>query len=381
MSNISQIFLYSPLVETLRYPEECPFKTERASIARRRLLEFGWLVGPEAREIHVEPATIDQLLQFHTPEYVEELQRADGGELTVRGIEMGLGTPDTPVFRGMFAYSALACGASVIGARLIGKGGAKVVFNLMGGLHHARPARAAGFCYLNDVVLACLELVKLGHRVLYLDLDAHHGDGVQEAFYSRNEVLTISLHETGKTLYPGTGFEDEIGEGSGVGYCVNIPLPPGTYDEAYLLAFKEVVEPLAHKFDPDTVIAEFGMDALAGDPLTHLKLTNRVFLQVVEFLKALNKPVLVLGGGGYNVENTVRGWLLCWKAFGEFGHEMDWSVGMGGVFLGNSEWVGGLEDGEVPVSPDQRQRVESELIPVLQRLKLRLFPQWGLPVE
>lgn len=376
-----QVLLFSPLAHELRYPPDCPFKPERAAIARSRLLQFGWLNTDGLVELNVDPASDEQILRFHTPEYVAELKRAAAGELTLQGVQMGLGTPDTPVFKHMFLYSALACGASITGARLIAEGRAQVVFNLFGGLHHARPARAAGFCFLNDAVLACMELCAQKLKVLYLDVDAHHGDGVQEAFYTSPEVLTVSVHETGRTLFPGTGFEDEIGAGPGTGYCLNIPLPPGTYDAAFLHAFHTIVEPVVRAFAPDVVVAELGMDALAGDPLTHLALTNNAYVKVVEFLKGLGKPVLVLGGGGYNVQNTVRGWILCWKVFAELDDGMDWDTGVGGVFLGSSEWVGGLTDPELPVSAEQRRRVEEALSATLTRLQEKIFPLWGLPLR
>ena len=126
------------------------------------------------------------------------------------------------------------------------------VFNLLGGFHHAMAERAGGFCYLNDVVLACMRLADAGKRVLYLDVDAHHGDGVQAAFYNRKDVMTISMHESGKTLFPWGGFENEIGEGAGSGYNVNVPLPAETYDEAFLWAFDRVVVPLVEAYFPAT---------------------------------------------------------------------------------------------------------------------------------
>ena len=151
-------------------------------------------------------------------------------------------------------------------ADLLLAGEADIVFNLLGGFHHARPEKAAGFCYINDVVLACLRLAEAGKRVACLDVDAHHGDGTQEAFYRRNDVLTISLHESGKTLFPWGGFESEMGEGPGLGYNVNVPLPAGTYDEAFLVAFDQIVVPLLQAYHPDILVLELGMDTLAGDP-------------------------------------------------------------------------------------------------------------------
>ncbi|MCS7337884.1 MAG: acetoin utilization protein AcuC, partial [Verrucomicrobiae bacterium] len=234
MSNRRLAFVYSPLAEQLSYPPECPFKTHRAVLARQRLRALGLLGSKDHFEINTEPATRYALERFHTPRYLDELQRAAKGDLTPTGLQMGLGGPDTPVFPAMYDYGALACGASLKAAEVILTGDAEVAFNLLGGFHHAMPELAAGFCYLNDAVLACDRLASAGKRVFYLDIDAHHGDGVQAAFYNRSDVMTVSLHETGRALFPWGGFEDEIGTGSGLGYNVNLSLPPGTFDEAYL---------------------------------------------------------------------------------------------------------------------------------------------------
>jgi len=299
------------------------------------------------------------------------------GELPPEAFAMGFGTPDCPVFRGMYDYAACAVGASMTGARLILSGEATIAFNPSGGYHHAHAARAAGFCYLNDLVLAALTLTAAGRRVLFLDLDVHHCDGVQAAFYERPDVMTISLHENGHTLFPGTGFEFEIGAGEGTGYTVNIPLPVGTYDDAYFRAFHEVAWPLIRAYAPDVIITELGMDGLAGDPLAHLHLTNNVYADIVERLLSLGKPILATGGGGYNVENTVRGWTLLWSVLcGEQSH--DWSMGMGGVMLENTDWFGGLRDRMLLSDAGRRDEVDREISATVARLKAAVFPLHGL---
>ena len=225
-------------------------------------------------------------------------------------------------------------------------GEADIAFSLLGGFHHAMAARAAGFCYLNDVALACHRLAARGRRVLYLDIDAHHGDGVQDLFYERGDVFTISLHESGRTLFPWGGFEDETGRGAGAGCNANLSLPAGTYDAAFLQAVDEVVLPLLGAYRPDVVVLELGMDALAGDPLTHLSLTNHAHEHVLRRLLAQELPLLVAGGGGYHVANTVRGWALAWQVCAGEADEHDPSLGLGGVLLGSTEWAGGLRDRE-----------------------------------
>lgn len=374
-------FLYTPEVEGLHYPADCPFKTERAGLARGRLAAFGLLGVPGRLEIAPRPACLAELQAIHAPKYLEELQRAAAGELTVEGLHLGLGGPDTPVFRDLFTYGAWACGAALTAADLLLAGEADIAFSLLGGFHHARAARAAGFCYLNDVALACHRLAARGRRVLYLDIDAHHGDGVQDLFYERGDVFTLSLHESGRTLFPWGGFEDETGRGPGAGCNANLSLPAGLYDAAFLRAFDEVVLPLLGAYRPDVVVLELGMDALAGDPLTHLSLTNHAHEQVLRRLLALELPLLVAGGGGYHVANTVRGWALAWQVCAGEADEHDPSLGLGGVLLGSAEWAGGLRDRELPVTPEQRAAVEAPLRTSIDALKRNVFPYHGLPVD
>jgi acetoin utilization protein AcuC len=317
------------------------------------------------------------LQSFHSPAYLEELQRAATGDLTVRGLQMGIGGPDTPVFADLFEYGAWACGAGLASVELLLTRQADVAFNLLGGFHHAMAERASGFCYLNDVVLACQSLAAAGKRVACLDMDAHHGDGTQAAFYHRSDVLTVSMHESGKTLFPWGGFEDEVGEGPGRGFNLNVSLPAGTYDEAFLTAFDRAVLPVLERYEPDVLVLELGMDTLAGDPLTHLCLTNNAHVELIERLLRLNLPTLVTGGGGYHVEHTVRGWALAWRTFAGEADEDAFSLGLGGVMLGSSEWAGGLRDPVRHVSPDQRARVEAELRETLKHATAREFPQRG----
>lgn len=369
-------FLYTPEIEELSYPADCPFKTQRVGLTRQRLVSLGLLGG--AQEIAPRRALLSELERIHTPRYLEELQRAAAGELTVDGLHMGLGGPDTPVFKHLFTYGAWACGAALEAADLLLTNQADIAFSLLGGFHHAVAERAAGFCYLNDVALACDRLAAAGRRVAYVDVDAHHGDGVQAAFYRRDDVLTISLHESGKTLYPWGGFEDEIGEGPGLGFNVNVPLPAGTFDEAFLLAFDRVVVPLLGAFNPDCLVLELGMDALAGDPLTHLSLTNNAHAEVLQRLLEVHRPLLVAGGGGYHVANTVRGWALAWQTCSGEGDAPDYSIGLGGVMLGTSEWAGGLRDRELPVTPEQRAAVEPALRASVEAVIRQVFPHHGL---
>jgi acetoin utilization protein AcuC len=370
-------FVYTPEIERLSYPADCPFKTQRAGQTRQRLLSFGLLGGPQQTEVVPRMATLAELQQFHPARYLEELQRTAAGDLTVDGLHMGLGGSDTPVFRDLFEYGSWACGAALTAADLILAGQATIVFSLLGGFHHAMADKASGFCYLNDVVLACMRLAAAGKRVACLDVDAHHGDGTQAAFYHRNDVLTISMHESGKTLFPWGGFEHEIGAGPGLGFNVNVSLPAGIYDDAFLLAFDRVTMPMLRAYNPDVIVVELGMDTLAGDPLTHLNLTNNALMEALGRLLRLDKPLLITGGGGYHVENTVRGWASAWRTCcGE--EEHDFSAGMGGCMLASSEWIGGLRDHALAVTPEQRQAVEPELLANIETVSNNVFPHHGI---
>jgi acetoin utilization protein AcuC len=188
----------------------------------------------------------------------------------------------------------------------------RIAFNIAGGLHHALADRASGFCYLNDPVIGISRMIENGLRVGYLDIDVHHGDGVQGAFYNTDRVLTISIHQHGYTLFPGTGFPDEMGEGPGRGYAVNVPLAPGTGDDVYLWTFMELVPPLMRAYDPDVLVTQLGVDTLATDPLAGLDLTHKCFVKLVEEIKSWNRKWVALGGGGYDVMNVARAWSQAW---------------------------------------------------------------------
>ncbi len=372
------VFIHSREIEKYRYPEGSPFKTERAGRTRQVLNKMNLLSGAGLREVAPVPAARTVLKKFHSARYLHALKNAQAGKWDLEALHMGIGTPDCPVFKGMYDYAVLATGGTLVGAQLVLSGEADAVFNPSGGYHHAFPEKAAGFCYINDNALACLILAEAGKRLLYLDVDVHNGDGVAHAFYNRSDVMTISLHENPKTLFPGTGFEDEIGEGEGRGYCVNVPLPVGTFDQAYLHVFESIVLPLARAFNPDVIVFELGADGLAGDPLAHLYLTNSTYAEIIRHLLRFEKPILATGGGGYHVENTVRAWALAWTVLSgqEIAHGMEAAIG--GVMLQSTDWQGGLRDREIPVTHQQREMVLPALQASIDILKTKVFPIHGL---
>jgi acetoin utilization protein AcuC len=372
--------IHTPALDVGGYPEACPFNTTRAGRMLETIESMSLMSGDDRSIVAPVALTEDELAQFHSREYLTALRLAGAGDLSpIKALEAGLGTPDCPIFKDMYDYVALAAGATVTGARLILGGEANIVFNPSGGFHHAQPSTAAGFCFVNDIALAALEFANAGKRVCFLDIDVHHCDGVQDAFFDRRDILTVSLHESGKTLFPGTGFETEIGSGLGEGYCVNVPLPVGTYDAAYEGIFKAAVLPLIEKFAPDVLILELGMDALAGDPLAHLHLTNNVHADITEALVELNVPILATGGGGYHVENTVRGWALCWSVLcGDHKDYQDLMLGMGGVMLENTDWLGGLRDHSMLAHGGVRETIDAEIERVTNAIQQTVFPLHGL---
>ena len=305
-------FIYSDDFAKYDYGPGHPLKPFRLKLTHDLIQAYGLLSLPDVRVVEAKPAAEEDLLLYHTRDYLEVLKAANS-TIGIPGEERyGLGFGDNPVFAGVFEWSRLVTGASLQAAELVDNGEVAIAFNISGGLHHALASRASGFCYINDPVVVISSLLKRGRRVAYIDIDAHHGDGVQEAFYRTDKVLTISLHESGRYLFPGTGFEGETGEGKGKGYSVNIPLPPSSDDELFVYAFSEVVPPLIERFSPDIVVGQLGVDSFRTDPLAHLSYTTNGFIDVVKKMKELSPRFIALGGGGYEITNVARAWTLAW---------------------------------------------------------------------
>ena len=378
MAMTKAAFIYSQELEKFHYPPEHPFNTIRPKKTRDVLNSMGLLSGDGRSEVAPVPADRLTLKKFHSARYLHALKTASQGRWDSEALNMGIGTSDCPVFEGLYEYAVLATGGTLVAANLLLSGSADAAFNPSGGFHHAHPERASGFCYINDVALACHILAEQSKRVLYVDVDVHHGDGVAYAFYGRCDVMTISFHEDPRILFPGTGFEDEIGTGKGKGYCVNVPLPVGTYDQAYMKAFEEIAIPLMAAYKPDVIVFELGADALAGDPLAHLYLTNNVYADIITHLLRLNKPILMTGGGGYNIDNTVRAWALAWTVLcGADSGNAD-NPPLGGVMLESTDWQGGLRDRALAVSNQQRDAVMPAVEATIEAIKTNIFPIHGL---
>jgi len=289
---------------------EHPMNPVRLDLTMRLANELGVLDRIDLRE--PEPATDEALQTVHSAEYLAAVRAAseDPGFLG-----FGLGSADNPVFPGMYHAAALIAGGSEQAARLLWAGAAEHTVNIAGGLHHAMPGAAAGFCVVNDVVLAIRTLLTEGAaRVAYVDIDVHHGDGVQAAFYDDPRVLTVSVHQDPRTLFPGTGMAAETGSGDGVGTAVNLALPPGTGDNGWLRAFRAVVPGALAAFKPDVLVTQCGCDTHHEDPLADLALTvdgqRAAYAELHELAHSVaGGRWLAVGGGGYGVLRCVpRSW-------------------------------------------------------------------------
>lgn len=261
---------------------------------------------------HSRRATKDEILNFHDEEYVDFLQRVTPDnvkDFTKVFSKFNIGD-DCPIFDGMYDYSSIYTGASLDASRKLINEQSDIAINWSGGLHHAKKFEASGFCYMNDIVLAILNLLRYHPRVLYIDIDVHHGDGVQEAFYATDRVMTLSFHKYNGDYFPGTGNVDEVGTGEGKHYSLNVPLRDGIDDDSYIRLFKSIVEPVLTSYQPGAVVLQCGADSLGCDRLGCFNLNTRAHAECVRFVRSFNIPMLTVGGGGYTPRNVSRLWCL-----------------------------------------------------------------------
>ena len=359
---------------------EHPFSEQSRALAAELLAAVSEVRAPGAIEWirRVPPASRALLGSFHRPEYIEFVERASGYENPIF-----LDTGDTPSFPGCYEEAArLVEGADQALERVLQS--SRPAFHPAGGLHHARPERASGFCIFNDVAIAVGRAASAGHRVAYIDIDAHHGDGVMYGFYDSGRVLDIDVHQDGRTLFPGTGFPPETGRGDGEGLKVNLPLPPLSGDEAILPLFRRVVPPLLRSFRPEVIVLQHGVDGHVGDALANLQYTPRAYAEVDRTVRALATELcggrlLVTGGGGYRASSVARvlaraGFLLAGLAAPADAEELpeSWRAEYHQT-IGESpptNWA----DPEEPTGSRWRPEHEAKLIEELQRLLGRKFP-------
>jgi acetoin utilization protein AcuC len=360
------VFLNSPDLWALGHGRTHPLKPERLRRAYELLQAYNAFEAPNARLVSPEPASEGQLALFHERPYIDAVKSLSEGDYSVPADRYNFGPGDNPVFDDMYHSERLKVGSSLKGAELLLNGECSVAFSYGGGLHHAGPANASGFCVFNDAAVAIQWLLEQGQRVAYVDIDVHHGDGVQDAFYEDERVLTISIHQDGRTLFPGTGFLDEIGNAKGRGYSVNLPLPPYCDNDIYLWAFEQVVTPLVTRFAPDILVTQLGVDTHYQDPLASLALTTHAHQALFQAFEALTPRWLALGGGGYNLDVVPRSWALAFGVMSgqSFADELPASYRSryGG------EW---LHDHQSPrIDPGTTRRVRQETQAVVARLKI-----------
>ena len=313
------VFVYEPSLAEYQLSDSHPFKPLRLELTKS-LLEHCGLLRPEDIE---QPTPLPEglLEQVHSPDYLEVVKAVSAGEEHPHAYASGLGTPDNPIFPAMHQAVSQVCAATTYALDCVASGRYKRALNLSGGLHHALYDKASGFCVYNDLVVA-IQAVKerYGLRVLYLDIDAHHGDGVQWLLYEDDQVMKVSMHESGRYLFPGTGHTYEVGRNQGRGLSVNVPLEPFTEDASYLECFEAVVPAAIEAFRPDIILLQAGADMHRYDPLADLALSTRAqaqsYLRVSELAdKHCQGRLVATGGGGYDAYRTApRSWTQLWAA-------------------------------------------------------------------
>ncbi|KAL8731220.1 MAG: hypothetical protein Q9181_004379 [Wetmoreana brouardii] len=300
-------YFYDSDVGNYAYVAGHPMKPHRIRMAHSLIMNYGLYKKMEI--YRAKPASNHEMTQFHTDEYVDFLKKVTPDNMEAYQKEQGRFNvgDDCPVFDGLFEFCGISAGGSMEGAARLNRQKCDVAVNWAGGLHHAKKSEASGFCYINDIVLGILELLRYKQRVLYIDIDVHHGDGVEEAFYTTDRVMTVSFHKYGE-YFPGTGELRDVGVGPGKYYAVNFPLRDGIDDRSYKHIFEPIIKSVMEFYRPEAIVLQCGGDSLSGDRLGCFNLSMRGHANCVNFVKSFDLPVLVLGGGGYTMRNVSRTW-------------------------------------------------------------------------
>jgi acetoin utilization protein AcuC len=370
--------IYSRKFSEYSYGEFHPFKVERYRLTYELMQQCGLLSPLQVKLVECPVVSEELLLEFHRADYIETLKKFSRDDEAHANFFYGLGDVENPVFKGLYDWSRLMCGGTVEAVRQVAEEGCRAAFSMAGGWHHAHAARASGFSYINDAVIAINQLLKQGKRVVYVDIDAHHGDAVQEAFYATDQVLTISIHENGKDFYPYSGFVDEFGSGAGYGYAVNIPLVPHSDDLIFEQAFQRVILPLINGFAPDILVTQMGVDPLRTDPLTRLECTTSFMEYAGRQFLATGIPWVLLGGGGYDRLNVARAWTLLWSTLigvpvlDQFTESFQHTVNELG------EDCQFLRDRPHMAAPDDFARAQQALEKTLSHVERHIFPLFNL---
>lgn len=305
-------FHINPQIEQHHFGRTHPMKPWRLTLAKGLIMSYGMHYAMDT--FIARKATMEELSEFHATDYLEYLKAVVPQEpVAYPEHPHNLGGDDCPLFEGLFDYGSFYSGASIDAARKLNNNESDIAINWSGGLHHAKKAEASGFCYMNDIVLAILQLLRQHPRVLYIDIDVHHGDGVEEAFSSSDRVMTLSFHKYDKEVFfPGTGPLESTGpednNNPGAHHTVNVPLDDGINDEQYTWLFRTVTQGCVDRFRPSAIVLQCGADSLAGDRLGPFNVQVEGHGECVAFCKSLNLPLLLVGGGGYTPRNVARAW-------------------------------------------------------------------------
>ena len=300
-------YFYDPEIGNYHYGQGHPMKPHRVRMTHNLVVNYGLYRKMDVFRPKLVSAA--QLSRFHSDDYVNFLRliTPDNMRDYVRQLQRFNVGEDCPVFDGLFEFCQIYTSGSIGGAVRLNQQASDIVINWAGGLHHAKKSEASGFCYVNDCVLGILELLKHHQRVLYIDIDIHHGDGVEEAFYTTNRVMTASFHKFGE-YFPGTGGIKDKGSGPGENFSINCPLHDGMDDDSFRAVFQPIIGKIMERFQPGAIVLQCGADSLAGDRLGCFNLSLKGHAECVSFVKSFNIPVLVLGGGGYTLRNVPRCW-------------------------------------------------------------------------
>ncbi|KAL4808957.1 hypothetical protein BDV18DRAFT_92541 [Aspergillus unguis] len=300
-------YFYDSDVGNYAYVSGHPMKPHRIRMTHSLVMNYSLYKKMEI--YRAKPASKFEMTQFHTDEYIDFLSKVTPDNMEAYAKEQSKYNvgDDCPVFDGLFEFCGISAGGSMEGAARLNRNKCDIAVNWAGGLHHAKKSEASGFCYVNDIVLGILELLRFKQRVLYIDIDVHHGDGVEEAFYTTDRVMTVSFHKYGE-YFPGTGELRDIGVGQGKYYAVNFPLRDGIDDVSYKSIFEPVIKSVMEWYRPEAVVLQCGGDSLSGDRLGCFNLSMRGHANCVNYVKSFNLPTLILGGGGYTMRNVARTW-------------------------------------------------------------------------
>ncbi|MCB0882172.1 MAG: acetoin utilization protein AcuC [Thermoleophilia bacterium] len=367
--------------------DDHPLSPLRRSLAVDLIRAYGLLDRDDVDVVAPRAAVDDEIARAHAPSYIAATKRYSADPMMSHEWEAAqwgfAAGGDTPAFTGMHEAAAYLCGASITAAMEVWEGRAAQAFSAGGGLHHALHNRAAGFCVYNDPAVAIHALLGSGaERVAYIDVDVHHGDGTQWIFYEDPRVLTCSVHESGRYLFPGTGHLAERGVGAAEGTAVNIPLPPYAGEAPYLRAVEDVIAPAVAAFDPDIIVTQNGADPHHRDPLAHLQITMGTYPRLYRALVQIAREtaggrLVALGGGGYHTDVVPRAWTMLFA--GMLGVELDdeipheWvakSSGRAGMLL--TPTLLGDEEPEIPAGERARADAEGHQVVDQARLLLRM---------